>query len=49
MPHHNVDQPPTEKCDEKLWAKAPKPPRLTPPEPVSVVAAGVDPDEPAEE
>lgn len=39
---------PKEKCDEKLCAKLPKPPRLTVLAPASVVAAGVESDEPPE-
>lgn len=48
---HGIVRPqlPNEKCDEKLCAKLPKPPRLTVPELASVVAACVEPDEPPEE
>lgn len=50
-PHGKLHlQLPNEKCDEKLCAKLPKPPRLTVLELASVVVvAEVEPDEPEDE
>ena len=46
MRHPAAGQPPREKCDAKLCANAPNPPRVTPPESESAVATWFDEESP---